>query len=289
MNHLRVRGNLIVVTAVMTAVGCSSTIKFPQQNITQQEKLGVIAVNASDQNTADNQTTLVTLANRKDTKKIREKLKNVPTDKMVFKAFMQSFPSRTQATVTPILSNQVKKASGPDDDLDVVATGKNLNLVYVIVLKVKSNLRTTGYLYKEQWEPELELIAQMIRVRDGKLLMAETVDASDKPFDKYRVSSSVKEKLSRLYSNLAMHAVNDLSKKIGPVVRKVPANEKLLHQKIYSYSHIRTLANKNHCIIEGELRMEKTEENVLYHVPCSDITLTYACDSEKDSSRCWLQ
>jgi len=279
----------MMLIVVVSANGCSSTAKYPHAQINSGQKIGVYAV-FKDQITANTLgNDFVTLASRNTTADIQEKLSLLPIDKTVMKYFMQSFPARTQAQVVPILDNQIKPENAQADSFDSVVTGRSLSLDYVLVLELKRILKTTGYLYQEKWKPELVVTAKMVRVADGQLVMHETAEASEKPFDKFLGWRALNKSLSASFTNLSLATVNQLADNVGPVVRKVPESERLVHRKIYDFGHIRSMASRDNCVISGKLTMEKRGELVTYLVPCRDITLTYACDNESESSRCWLQ
>jgi len=278
-----------MLVIVVTASACSSAAKYPHDEVRSDQKMGVYAIfedSLDDNKTRDE---LITKASRNATLDIQKKLSLLPVDKTVLKYFMQSFPARTRAQVIPIRDSQISKVSHSKGAFDVINTGKNLSLDYVMLLHLKRHLKSTGYHFHEQWGPELKVTAELIRITDGKTLMLESVDASDKPFDKFQDSPALNKSLDSSFSNLASITVNQLSEKVGPVVRSIPDSEKQTHQKIYNFGHIRSMASRDNCVISGELIMEKSEKLVTYQVPCRDITLTYACDSESESSHCWLQ
>lgn len=280
---------LLLINISVTASGCGSTAKYPHSVILENQRIGVYSY-LEDQILSTSQlTSLMTLASQNYSADVQERMFALPTHKTVLKYFLQSFPARTSARVTPILESRTIKSSAPEKNIDVLATGKSLSLDYVITLRVSRSLKTTGYHYKEQWRPRLVLAIEMTRISDGRILLRDSVNAEGKAFDKYLDSRALNKTLELSLSSLASHAVNGISEKVGPPVRKISENEKRVHQKIYDYSHIRSMASKNNCIITGDLKVAKTESLVTYQVPCRDITLTYACDDESEASHCWLQ
>ena len=278
-----------VIVLSIAASGCGSTAKYPHKLVDKNQKLGVYAY-LEDRSLEVNQlSTLMTLAGRNYMADIRQRLSLLPTHKTVVKYFLQSFPSRTSAKVTPILDSQAVFLNNSDKELDVLATGKGLSLDHVLLLKVKRNLKTTGYLNQEQWRPQLGLEIELVRVADGKVLLHDSASADGKAFDKYLDTRALDKTLESSFASSALTAVNELSERVGPPVRKISEKEKIIHQKIYDYNHIRSMASKNNCVISGDLKVAKTQSLVTYQVPCRDITLTYACDDESEASRCWLQ
>lgn len=263
----------LLVAVCVTTLGCATATKYPHEQVSLNQKIGVYA-HWFDES--------------KDTK-IKERLQSLAVHKLVLKSVMQSYPSRTNATVQPILGYQAIFSDDRQKKLDVVRTGKALSLDYVMILKTKSQLKTTGYHFQEKWRPELQVTTYMIRVKDGQNVMQQKISLNEKPFMKYMSPTEEGEALNRAYGTLASRAAETFSETVGPVIRTIPEKEKMIQEKIYAFGHIRTLAHKNNCIISGDLTKETTDTNVIYHVPCRDITLTYACETESDSSRCWLQ
>jgi hypothetical protein len=280
---------LLLIIILVAASGCASSAKYPHSLVHENQKIGVCSY-LEDQIFASNQlTSLVTLASQNYHDDVQDRISTLPTHKTVLKYFLQSFPARTSAKVVPILDSRIVKTSERKGNVDVLATGRNLSLDYVITLKVSRSLKNTGYHYQEQWRPRMVLAIEMTRVSDGEVLLRDSVDAEGKAFDKYLDSRALDKALELSLSSLASQTVNGISDKIGPPIRKISENEKRTHQKIYDYSHIRLMADKNNCTISGDLKISKTENLVTYQVPCRDITLTYACDDESESSHCWLQ
>lgn len=280
---------LLIIIIWVTSSGCGSTTKYPHSLIHTKQKIGVYSY-LEDQIFASNQlTSLMTVASQNYSADVQQKMSALSTHKTVLKYFLQSFPARTSAGVVPILDSKIVKSNEGENNIDVLATGKNLSLDYVITLRVSRSLKSSGYHYQEQWRPRMVLAIEMIQVSDGKVLLHDSVDAEGKTFDKYLDSRVLNKTLELSLSSLASQTVNQLSDKVGPPVRKISENEKRVHQKIYDYSHIRSMANKNNCVISGDLKVAKIESLVTYQVPCRDITLTYACDDESEASHCWLQ
>lgn len=277
----------MIVTVVLTS--CSPTVNFKQNEVRPEEKIGVFAVRFQTSAVNDKLASVTTQASVNNSEAIRQKLAENPSEIMVMKAFMNAFPSRTHANVIPVLKTQVVPGKDRANFPDLVMTGKNIGLDYFVLLTVRQGLLTTGYQFKEQWKPILTVEAKMIRVTDEKIMFSRKVDVEAKPFDKYLDPMSSGKGLEKLFANLSRSAVIDLMSAVGPVVREVPQHEKITHQKLQSYTHIRAMARKNNCAINGELRVVKAIDKVVYHVPCRDITLTYACESESENSHCWLQ
>jgi len=283
---------LLLFEFVLLAIvlgACGTSVRFNQNEIRTGEKIGVYAVRTKSAEIADDLGSITTEASINNSEPIRRKLNENPGEIMVLKAFMNAFPARTNANVVPVLKSQVIADKKNQELPDVTETSKSLGLDYFVLLQARQRLLTTGYHFREQWKPKLEVVAQMIRVSDGKVLLLQKTDVEAKPFDKYMDPMSSGKGLDDLFANLSRAAVIELMVAVGPVIREVPSEERLAHQKLHNYSHIRTLARKNNCIISGELSVEKTAYNVIYHVPCRDITLSYACESESETSRCWLQ
>ncbi len=280
---------LFLVVSNIAVSGCSSTASYPHNILDRNQVVGVYAYADDRFLESSPLTSVMTLASENYLSDIRNRLASMSTDKTVLKYFLQSFPSRTSARVLPIRDSQIVLRESPEKDLDLLATGKRLSLDYVMALKVKRSLKTTGYLYQELWKPQLAVNIVMTRIADGKVLLNDVAYADGKPFDKYLDTRALDKTLESSFSSLASGAVNKLSEKVGPPIRIVSEKEKLVHQKIHDYDHIRALAGRDNCIINGDLKISKTESLVTYQVPCRDITLTYACDSESEASRCWLQ
>lgn len=281
-------GSLFI--AVLLAVsGCATTLKYPHEQISTNQRIGVYAHRVDPATGVLFANTLLETIQDTDLQGANGKLKTMAVHKLVLKEVLQSFPSRTNANVLPILSGQEKFTGEINNKFDPVATGKSLSLDYVMTLKVVGQLMTTGYIYREQWRPVLKVTAELTRVKDGRQLMSDSIALNEKPFLKFLSVKEQSEVLQHSYSKMAARTAKIFADNIGPVRRTIPKSEKMIHEKIYAFSRIRAMANKDNCIISGDLRKVTTDDNVLYHVPCRDIVLTYACDSESDNSRCWLQ
>lgn len=279
-----------LLLAVLSALaGCGTTLSYPHEQITTSQKIGVYAHVADPDTGVMFANTLLESLQETDQQGASGKLQAMAVHKLVLKEIMKFFPSRTHASVAPVLSDQAKFADQARNKFDPVATGKSLSLDYIMTLEVVGQLLTTGYIYQEQWRPEIKVNAVMIRVKDGQQIMTDSVHLKEQPFLKFLNSKEQSEVLEKSYNKLAKRFAQIFSDNIGPVRRTVPKKEKMIHEKIYAFGHIRAMANKNNCVISGDLRKVTTDSNVLYHVPCRDIVLTYACDSESDNSRCWLQ
>lgn len=278
-----------LAVALLATSACSTMKNFPHHEIAPNEKIGVYAYLLDPTTGATFASTLLDSSLLVEDQSTPAKLQMLSIHKLVLKEVMQSFPSRTNANVSPILSHQAKFAGQSVEKFDSIATGKSLSLGYVLTLKVIAQLITTGYVYQEQWRPEIKVMAEMIRIKDGQQVMTDSIVLQEKAFLKFLSPKEQNEVLQRSYKKLAANAAQTFSNKIGPVRRTIPKKEKMIHEKIYAFGRIRAMANKNNCVISGDLRKVTTDTSVLYHVPCRDIVLTYACDSDSDKSRCWLQ
>lgn len=281
---------LLVIVFMLSLTACASVQKLQRDNVKAGEKIGVYAMRVKSDIAYVELGMVAPKATVKNAQGIRKTFNSIAGEILVLRAFMNAFPPRIQATVVPVLKNQM---AWSDDNArlnpDIIATGKKLGLDYFVLLSVGQHLKTTGYRFQEQWRPELHVTVNMVRIRDGKTVMSNKVRVEGMPFDKYMDDMSSGKGLDKVFANLSRNVVIGLMPAVGPVIREIPPEERLAHQRLQSYGRIRTLAHKNNCVISGDLWMEKTTENIVYHVPCRDITLTYACESEKENSRCWLQ
>lgn len=281
--------NSCLLAMLLATYGCGTTVKYPHKEIIMNQKLGIYAQLVDPETGVAFANSLLDKGKPDDLQEINKSLEAMAVHKQVLKAVMQTFPARTNAKVLPILSDQAKFQGSTRNKFDPIATGRSLSLNYVMVLNVVSQLITTGHVYQEQWRPSLKVTAVLVKIKDGQKVIIDSLNLSEKPFLKYLNAKEESEVLQQSYSKLATKLAKIFSRNIGPVIRTIPEKEKMIHDKIYAFGHIRKLANKNNCVISGDLRKETTNTSVLYHVPCRDIVLTYACDSESDKSRCWLQ
>ena len=279
----------LFIAVLFAASGCSTTLKYPHEQITASQRIGVYAQRVDPETGVMFASTLLESIQETDQQGASGILQTLAIHKLVLKEVMKAYPSRTNANVSPILSGQAKFTDHINKTFDPVATGKSLSLDYVMQIDVVGQLMTTGYIYREQWRPQVKMTANLIRVKDGQNIMADSIALKEKPFLKFLNVKEQNEVLHKSYNNMATRVAHIFSDNIGPLRRTIPEKEKMIHEKIFAFSHIRAMANKDNCVISGDLRKVTTDSNVLYHVPCRDIVLTYACDSESDKSRCWLQ